>query len=120
MSKRDSILLLEDIVTSAQKIKRYTGGLDYEAFISDERTVDAVVRNFEIIGEAANRLNKEFREQHPEIEWNRIRGFRNRIVHEYFGIDYRIVWTIIETYLDDLISNMETVVDGYKDGGTTG
>ena len=120
MSKRDSLLLLDDIVTSAQKIKRYASGLDYEAFISDERTVDAVVRNFEIIGEAANRLSIEFRERHPEIEWNRIRGFRNRIVHEYFGIDYHIVWTIIETYLDDLISNLEIVVDGFKDGGTTG
>jgi uncharacterized protein with HEPN domain len=65
-------------------------------------------------------LSIEFRERHPEIEWNRIRGFRNRIVHEYFGIDYLIVWTIIETYLDDLISKLEIVVDGFKDGGTIG
>ena len=110
MSERDSLLLLEDIVTAAHKRKRYTKGQDYESFLSDERTVDAVVRNFEIIGEAANRLNKEFREGHPEIEWNRIRGFRNRIVHEYFGIDYRIVWTIIESYIDNLIENLETVI----------
>jgi len=116
MSRRDSLLLLEDMVASAQKIKRFTSGLDYEAFLSDDRTVDAVVRNFEIIGEAANRFDKDFRELHPEIEWNRIRGFRNRIVHEYFGIDYRIIWTIIETYLDDLMGILETIFDELKEG----
>ncbi len=84
------------MLESAQKIKRYTNKLDYEAFLSDDRTVDAVVRNFEIIGEAANRLDQEFRDLHPGIGWNRIRGFRNRIVHDYFGIDNRIVWAIIE------------------------
>ena len=120
MSRRDSLLLLEDIVAAAQKIKRYTSGLDYETFHSDDRTVDAVVRNFEIIGEAANRLAEDFKILHPEIEWNRIRGFRNRIVHEYFGIDYRIVWAIIETYLDDLIENLETIISVIKDEESTG
>lgn len=65
--------------------------MDYETFSDDEKTIDAVVRNFEIIGEAANRLGSDFHESHTEIEWNRIRGFRNRIVHHYFGIDYEIV-----------------------------
>ena len=59
MSKRDTLLLLEDMLESVQKIKRYTNELDYEAFLSDDRTVDAVVRNFEIIGEAANRLDQD-------------------------------------------------------------
>jgi len=62
--------------------------------------------NFEIIGEAANRIDPSFRNQHPDIEWKRIRGFRNRIVHDYFGIDYEIVWDIIEFYLDELIENL--------------
>ena len=114
MSKRDSILLLEDMLESAQKIKPYTIELDYEAFLSDDKSVDAVVRNFEIIGEAANRLDQEFRNSYPGIEWNRIRGFRNRIVHDYFGIDYRIVWTIIESYLDDLIERLTFIIDKLK------
>jgi uncharacterized protein with HEPN domain len=113
MSKRDPILLLKDMLESAQKIKHYTIELDYEAFLSDDRTVDAVVRNFEIIGEAANRLDQEFRELNPGIEWNRIRGFRNRIVHDYFGIDYRIVWTIIESYMDDLIERLIAIIDEF-------
>ena len=111
MSKRDALLLLKDMLESAQKIKRYTNELDFEAFLSDDRTVDAVVRNFEIIGEAANRLDQEFRNSHSGVEWNRIRGFRNRIVHDYFGIDYRIVWTIIESYLDDRIGRLVIIID---------
>jgi len=95
MSKRDTKLLLEDMLDSALKIKRYTSNLTFDSFIVDEKTIDAVVRNFEIIGEAANRIDPDFREKNSEIEWNRIRGFRNRIVHDYFGIDYEIVWTII-------------------------
>ena len=111
MSKRDSLLLLEDMLDAAQKIKRYTLNLSFEEFLSDEKTVDAVVRNFEIIGEAANRIDPELKNKKTEIEWTRIRGFRNRIVHDYFGIDYRIVWEIIESYLDDLIIKLESIID---------
>ena len=96
MSNRSSTLLVQDILESAEKIKRYTDGLSFEEFTLDEKTTDAVARNFEIIGEATNRLPLEFKAQSPEIDWNRLRGFRNRIVHDYFGIDYAIVWKIIE------------------------
>ncbi len=78
--------------------------------MNDDKTIDAVVRNFEIIGEAANRIDPDFRIVNSEIEWNRIRGFRNRIVHDYFGIDYEIVWTIIENDLDNLIEQIESVI----------
>jgi uncharacterized protein with HEPN domain len=81
------------MLESALKIKRYVEGMDYESFISDEKTVDAVVRNFEIIGEAANRIDPDFKIRYPELEWKRIRGFRNRIIHEYFEIDLEIVCT---------------------------
>ncbi len=110
MSSRDLILLLEDMLDSALKIKRYTTNLNYDSFLNDDKTIDAVVRNFEIIGEAANRIDPDFRIMNPEIEWNRIRGFRNRIVHDYFGIDYEIVWTIIENNLDNLIEQIEFVI----------
>ena len=80
----------------------------------DDKTIDAVVRNFEIIGEAANRIDPDFRDNNPEIEWKRIRGFRNRIVHDYFGIDYEIVWSIVETYLDELIDWLDAIIDNNK------
>lgn len=114
MSKRDTLLLLDDMLQSAQKIKRYVTSLDFDSFMSDDKTMDAVARNFEIIGEAANRIDSDFRDRNPEIEWKRIRGFRNRIVHEYFGIDYEIVWQIIEEYLDELIDWLGTIIDNYK------
>lgn len=110
MSKRDTNLLLEDILESALKIQRYSSGLDFEGFMNDEKTVDAVIRNFEIIGEAANQIDESYREQNPEIEWNRIRGFRNRIVHEYFGIDYEIVWSIMQEYLNQLIAHIRALL----------
>ena len=107
MSKRNPKLLVEDILESCHKIMDYTDGLTFEEFAADQKTVDAVIRNFEIIGEAANRLPEEFKELHHDIDWFRIRGFRNRIVHEYFGIDYSIVWQVKETYLPQLISKFE-------------
>ena len=110
MSNRDLILLLEDMLESALKIKRYTTNLNFDSFLNDDKTIDAVVRNFEIIGEAANRIDPDFRIVNSEIEWNRIRGFRNRIVHDYFGIDYEIVWTIIENDIENLIEQIETAI----------
>src|ERR1700735_2410717 len=103
MSKRSPQLLLEDILQSANKILAYTNGFSYDQFLADSRTVDAVIRNFEIIGEAANRLPEEVRDQYQNIDWHRIRGFRNRIVHDYMGIDYEIVWLIKEKFLPTMI-----------------
>lgn len=114
MSKRDKLLLLDDMLQSALKIKKYTNNLNFNSFMSDDKTIDAVVRNFEIIGEAANRIDPNFREKNPEIEWKRIRGFRNRIVHNYFGIDHEIVWSIVQSYLDELIEWLETIIEENK------
>ncbi|MBS1778261.1 MAG: DUF86 domain-containing protein [Bacteroidetes bacterium] len=102
MSKRDTLLLLEDILAAAGKILTYTIGMSYDDFISDDKTIDAVVRNFEIIGEAANRVPEDYKLEHPEIEWRRMIGLRNRIIHEYFGIDYEIVWQIIQENIPEL------------------
>jgi uncharacterized protein with HEPN domain len=106
MSKRSPALLISDILDSGQKILSYTAGLTFEQFIDDSKTIDAVIRNFEIIGEAANRLPENFKDSHPEIDWHRIRGFRNRIIHDYFGIDYNIVWQIKETFLPQMIVDL--------------
>ncbi len=109
MSKRDSKLLLEDILVATDKIKVYTSGLAFEQFINDSKTVDAVIRNFEIIGEAANRLSDDFKITYSNVNWFRIRGFRNRIVHDYMGIDYQIVWNIIENDLDNLVLDIKDI-----------
>ncbi len=96
MSRRAAPLLLEDIWEAVEKIERYVAGLNHDAFVTDDKTVDSVVRNLEIIGEAANRIPKDFRTRHSEIDWRKIIGLRNRIVHDYFSIDIEIVWEIVQ------------------------
>lgn len=92
--------------------------MSLDAFVNDSKTMDAVIRNFEVIGEAANRLPEAFKESHPAIDWHRIRGFRNRIVHDYMGIDYGIVWDIRENYLPLLIDSLQ-VIDRTDSSGDT-
>jgi uncharacterized protein with HEPN domain len=94
MSSRSSIALLEDILESADKVMNYTNGLTYDEFVSNTMVIDAVIRNIEIIGEATIRLPDEYKDKCPQIDWHRIRGLRNRIVHDYFGIDYDIIWSV--------------------------
>jgi uncharacterized protein with HEPN domain len=109
MSKRSDDLLLNDILESITKIKLYTSNLNFDSFINDSKTVDAVIRNFEIIGEASNRLSEVFKENNAEIDWFRIIGFRNRIVHDYMGIDFEIVWSIIQNDIDSLLLHIEKI-----------
>lgn len=111
MSKRTSPeLILKDIVDSGDKILRYTNNMTYGEFINNDLTIDAVIRNFEIIGEAANRLTEDFKDKNNEIDWHRIRGFRNRIVHDYAGIDYEIVWQIKETFLPKMLNDIKNII----------
>ncbi len=107
MSNRPVNLLLNDICEAIERIARYTAGMSFGSFKEDEKTVDAVVRNMEIIGEAAHRLPDEFQEAHSDIEWHKIVGLRNRIVHEYFGIDIDIIWEILRRDLPSLLSNLQ-------------
>jgi uncharacterized protein with HEPN domain len=109
MSKRIPSLLIEDIVECANKIIDFTSSQTFDEFMNDQRTVDAVIRNFEVIGEAANRLPDEFKEKNEIIDWHKIRGFRNRIIHDYMGIDYVLVWEIRNDYLPTLIAELEKI-----------
>ena len=102
MSKRDLDLLLNDILESCEKIKKYTNGYTFEAFMNDDKTIDAVVRNFTIIGEVCSKVDPDYKKLNPQIEWRRIKSLRNRMVHDYSGTDYKIVWEIIKEYIDEL------------------
>ena len=92
---RDSRVYLEDILDAVAKIRRYTCGLSLDEFKADERTVDAVVRNLEVIGEAVKSLGTEIRTQAPEVEWRKIAGLRDILIHEYYGVDPEVVWDIV-------------------------
>ena len=109
MSKRDIAIILEDIIESIKKIKAYTHKITYKEFISDHKTIDAVIRNLEIIGEAANRVPESIREENPQIEWHRVIGLRNRIIHEYFGVDNQIIWHIVQKDLKQLKQRIKSI-----------
>jgi len=110
MSKRNWKLFLIDMLESIKKIENYISKISYEEFLQDEKTKDAVVRNLEIIGEAANQIPKEIQETYKEIPWPQIIGLRNRLIHGYFVVDYAIVWDIIKDELPDLRVQLEKIL----------
>jgi len=99
MSKREWRLFVEDILESIELIEDYVRGMDFDDFRKDRKTVDAVVRNFEIIGEASRNIPEHIRNKYQEIDWKGMIGLRNRIAHEYFGISLEIVWNIVKNEL---------------------
>lgn len=101
-SNRDWRLYADDIIKSCGKIRRFLEGMAYEAFVADERTLDAVVWNIEVIGEAAKKLPDEVIAKAPQVEWRKIRGMRNVLAHAYSGLDTKVVWNTATTKLDDL------------------
>jgi len=107
---RDYKVYADDILEAIGKIKRFTNGLDREAFSQDEKTFDAVIRNLEVIGEAIKKIPDEVRTQHPSVEWKKIAGVRDILVHEYFGIDVDIVWDIIQHKLSPLESQIRQII----------
>jgi len=90
---------VQDILEAIAKIQRYTAGMDYDTFQADEKTVDAVVRNFQIIGEAAQYIPAEVEARWPQLPWADMRDMRNVVIHEYFGVSRAILW---QTIVDDL------------------
>lgn len=92
---RDFKVYLEDILEAVRKIRSYTDGLSYETFCESSLVVDAVTRNLEIIGEAAKQVPDSIRAQAPEIPWKRIAGLRDILIHDYFGIDFEIIWDVV-------------------------
>ena len=99
---RNEQMYLLDIVNACQKILRFTDKYTYESLMQDVRTYDAVVRNLEIIGEAAKHISDEIRNQITNIEWRKIAGMRDMLAHDYFGIDNDILWDVIQNKIPQL------------------
>ncbi len=90
-AKRDYFDYFKDIQDALEKIKSFTAGLDYESFAKDDKTVFAVIRALEIIGEAARKIPKFIRTRYPALPWQDMAGMRDKLIHDYFGVDLRVV-----------------------------
>ena len=114
MSKRTPLLYLTDILDSVNKILKYTKGLSFEQFSADELKIDAVVRNFQIIGEAAKNISDKFDDKFPEVSWHEIVGMRNKIIHEYSSVDEEIIWKNIKEELPILKKQVKKILDSWS------
>jgi len=90
--RRDYILFIEDILSCIEKIERYTSNVSFEEFCGNDMAIDAVIRNFEIIGEAVKKIPEEIKKKYAYVEWKEAAGFRDVLIHDYFGIDLEAVW----------------------------
>ena len=102
MVTRDQMLFLEDILEAIERIEEYTGDMDFKSFAGDKKTFDAVIRNLEVMGEAAKNISEGFKNENPEIKWRGIAGMRDKLIHGYFGVDPEIVWETIQKRLPEL------------------
>ncbi|KAF0133597.1 MAG: hypothetical protein FD145_1213 [Candidatus Saganbacteria bacterium] len=100
--KRDYRVYLDDIIGAIEKIEKYINGLTFDEFSRDEKTIDSVIRNFEIIGEAAKNVPEEIRQEYPKIPWKEMAGMRDKLIHEYFGVKIEVVWETIKKRLPNV------------------
>ena len=101
---------LYDILDASRMILEYTYGVDYQDFEGNQMLADAVVRRFEIIGEATKRLSREFRQAHPAVPWEDIAGMRDRVIHGYDTVDWQVVWKAVQESLPELVVILEAII----------
>jgi len=111
---RDYIIFLEDIFESAGRIEKYTKGFTKANLSKNQETQDAVIRRFEIIGEAVKNLPAGFKNNHKEIDWRKIAGMRNVLIHEYFGIHINRIWKTVKEDIPDLKSKISKILEESK------
>ncbi|MGI0491018.1 DUF86 domain-containing protein [Alkalinema pantanalense CENA528] len=107
---RNLRLYLEDILHACTKIQRYTQGLTFEQFVADEKTIDAVARNLQIIGESVKQIPQDIRDRAPAIEWRKIAGLRDILAHAYFQVEDEVLWDIVQTKIQPLQEQIQPLL----------
>jgi len=106
---RDYQLYLKDILSAMDSIEAFVEGMSFEEFRADDKTASAVIRKFEIIGEATKNIPDEIRHQYPTVPWKEMAGMRDRLIHFYFGMDYKLVWTTIKERLPQVKPEIQCI-----------
>jgi uncharacterized protein with HEPN domain len=114
MSKRAIIALLQDILDETKRIDQFTKGLNFKKFIHDTKTQYAITRSLEIIGEAVKKLPSDLKTNYTQIEWKKIAGLRDILIHDYFGINYKILWDIVQNQVPDLHKKIKQIIKETK------
>jgi uncharacterized protein with HEPN domain len=121
--KRNYKLFIKDIISAMKSIEEFVEGLSLDEVKEDDKTSSAVIRKFEIIGEATRHVPEDLKEKYPDIPWKRMAGMRDRLIHAYFGVDYRLVWEAIKIdipklrpRLEEVLAELEKVEAGEKKG----
>jgi uncharacterized protein with HEPN domain len=107
MSRRSSSLYLDDLIEAGKAIQYYVRDITFEEFTSDRMRQSAVIREFEVIGEAVGKLPDALKKSAPDVAWQDIKDFRNLLIHEYFGVDLAIIWHVVQNDLPSLIREVE-------------
>lgn len=108
--RRDYKLFIKDIISAMESIETFVEGMTLNELMQDDKTSSAVIRKFEIIGEATKHIPGWLGEKHPEIPWKRMAGMRDRLIHVYFGIDYRLVWDAIKIEIPGLKPKLKKIL----------
>jgi len=103
MKDRDLRDYINDLIEACEDILSFTKGMSYSDFAGDKKTINAVIRSLEVIGEASKKLPVSFRNNYPDIPWKQMAGMRDKLIHEYFGIDKQMVWQVVERHIPDIL-----------------
>lgn len=114
MKKREYLDYIQDIVESINDIESFTKGIDFNDFIKDKKTINAVVRSLEVIGKASKKVPENIKKKYPALPWKQMAKMRDKLIHEYFGVDVEIVWKVVNDELPPLKPLIQQILGNLK------
>lgn len=118
--KRNYKMFVRDIWDSINKVEQFVEGLSFEDFVNDDKTVSAVIRKLEIIGEATKNIPSSTKQKYPQLNWRGMAGMRDKLIHNYFGVDFEILWKVIKEDIPNIKPLVKQILDDLEKGDNTG